>query len=26
MRDLIHQWVERGRAERTAIAQALPAR
>jgi hypothetical protein len=26
MRDLIHQWVERGRAERTAIAQALPVR
>jgi hypothetical protein len=26
MRALIHQWVERGRAERTAIAQALPAR
>jgi hypothetical protein len=25
-RTLIHQWVERGRAERTAIAQALPAR
>ena len=26
MRDLIHQWVERGRAERTAIGEALPAR
>jgi hypothetical protein len=26
IRDLIHQWVERGRAERTAIGQALPAR
>ena len=26
MRDLIHQWVERGRAERAAIGQALPAR
>jgi hypothetical protein len=26
MRDLIHQWVERGRVERTAIAEALPAR
>jgi chemotaxis protein histidine kinase CheA len=24
IRDLIHQWVERGRAERTAIGQALP--
>ena len=24
IRDLIHQWVERGRAERTAISQALP--
>ena len=26
IRDLIHQWVERGKAERTAIGQALPAR
>jgi len=26
IRDLIHQWVERGRAERAAIGQALPAR
>jgi hypothetical protein len=26
MRALIHQWVERGKAERTAITQALPAR
>ena len=26
IRDLVHQWVERGRAERTAIGQALPAR
>jgi hypothetical protein len=26
IRELIHQWVERGRAERTAIGQALPAR
>jgi len=26
VRELVHQWVERGRAERTAIAQALPAR
>jgi hypothetical protein len=26
MGTLIHQWVERGTAERTAIAQALPAR
>jgi hypothetical protein len=26
IRDLIHQWVERGRAERTAIGEALPAR
>ena len=25
MRDLIHQWVEHGKAERTAIGQALPA-
>jgi hypothetical protein len=26
IRELIHQWVEHGRAERTAIGQALPAR
>ena len=26
IRELIHQWVDRGRAERTAIGQALPAR
>lgn len=26
IRDMIHQWVERGRAERAAIGQALPAR
>ena len=26
IRELIHQWVERGRAERTAIGEALPAR
>lgn len=26
IRELVHQWVERGRAERTAIGQALPAR
>jgi chemotaxis protein histidine kinase CheA len=26
IRELIHQWVERGRAERTAIGQALPVR
>ncbi|HKT36326.1 MAG TPA: hypothetical protein VJR03_15985 [Nitrospira sp.] len=26
IREMIHQWVERGRAERTAIAEALPAR
>ena len=26
LRELIHQWVEHGRAERTAIGQALPAR
>jgi hypothetical protein len=26
IRELINQWVERGRAERTAIGQALPAR
>ena len=26
VRELVHQWVERGRAERTAIGQALPAR
>jgi hypothetical protein len=26
VRELIHQWVERGKAERTAIGQALPAR
>lgn len=26
IRDLIHQWVERGRVERTAIGEALPAR
>jgi hypothetical protein len=26
MRELIHQWVERGRTERTAIGDALPAR
>jgi hypothetical protein len=26
IRELIHQWVEHGRAERTAIGQALPVR
>jgi len=26
VRKLIHQWVERGRSERAAIGQALPAR
>ena len=26
IRELIHQWVERGRGERAAIGQALPAR
>jgi hypothetical protein len=25
IRELIHQWVERGKAERTAIGEALPA-
>ena len=26
IRELVHQWVERGKAERIAIGQALPAR